>query len=231
MQRLRVSSDQSDTDYDGLLMLGVSVSVILFSAGLSWLWHAHKVWRYAIFTTAAPNSALESDKMLVFGKRLNANKPDADFQSRLRRAVTLCQQNNVQYMFLLGGAIKPNVISEARAGWRWLQNQLPPHVNVVLEERSRNTLENLRNIRSDLRQRNLALEVVLVSSRYHLYRCLLISQGLGFKVHLVAAEPNLSCQLNVYRKIASEAFLSHWYNTGFFVSKLLKRRRILAKIQ
>jgi hypothetical protein len=101
IQHLQASSDQSDTDYDGLLMLGVSVSVILFPAGLSWLWHAHKVWRYAIFTTAAPNSALESDKMLVFGKRLNA------------------------------------------------------------------------------------------------------------KVHLVAAEPNLSCQLNVYRKITSEAFLSH----------------------
>jgi len=108
------------------------------------------------------------------------------------------------------------------------QPDLKPQL--ILEEASRNTLENLKQARLFLTQQNSALQVDLLSNRYHLYRCQALAQGLGFNVTLVAAEKHFDGRWANCYKIFMEAFFSHWYHTGARVSRWLNNKRMLAKI-
>ncbi len=62
---------------------------------------------------------------------------------------------------------------------------------LVLESSSRDTMQNLRNARSQLREAAHHGRVTLLSSRYHLARCALFARQPGLDADVCAAEPTL----------------------------------------
>lgn len=174
-------------DADVLHAAAVTVLVVLLSGGLVWLAYLVHVWR------VAARSSLQTPRrmvVLVFGCRLANDEPTPEYCRRLQRALMLARTHFTDHILLLGGH-SGGQVSEAAAGEVWLRQQrLPSPVRLELEPDSTDSLENLRHARRILLARQTGLPpVALVTSRYHLARCLRLSQRLGFEAVPVAAEP------------------------------------------
>ena len=217
-------------DRDVLHAAVVSVLVVLLSAGTVWLAYLIHVCRIAARSPLAPPGRMIT---LVFGRRLELDAPEHDYRQRLQRALALVQSQHTDHLLLLGGACEGQV-SEASAGYAWLQQQgLPGGVRVELEQESVDSLENLRHARQLLQGFNAdaALPpVALVTSRYHLARCLLLARRLGFSGLPIAAEPTLPWQPRYLAVLLMEATYLMWIDLGLRWADLIGHRRMAARI-
>lgn len=189
-------------------MLLLSLAVIVLSAGLSWLALTLWLWGRA---RRYPHDVKGGRAVLVAGVRLNGCSPTADFRARLQRAETLWRTER-RTVAVLGGFTSPECPqSEAAAGRDLLHSSGVDPGDLVVEERSRHTLENLRHAR-ELFGTQEAL--VIISNRYHLPRLCLMAQRLGLKLLPCAAEARADLGPRATGRLVLEAFFVHWYLTG-----------------
>jgi uncharacterized SAM-binding protein YcdF (DUF218 family) len=224
-RRLRYLRDR-DVQYAAL----VAVLVWLLSAGLVWLGYLIHVWRIAARSSLAPPRRMT---VLVFGQRLAHDRPQPDYRQRLRRALELLHHEQMDHLMLLGGR-SGGGRSEAEAGLAWLQQQgLPAAVQIELEQDSVDSLENLRHARRLLQAQSPTGElpaVALVTSRYHLARCLLLARRLGFDSVPIAAEPALPRRPRYLGRLLMEATYLMWIDIGLRWARLTGRRRMTERI-
>jgi vancomycin permeability regulator SanA len=213
---------------DGDVWHSLIVSALACAATAGVLYLVYLV-RVALIAERAQCRADPDALLLVFGRRLGANgKPERDYIGRLQRALEILIRQPRQNLMLLGGASSAQV-SEAAAGLQWLRaHGLPTAVEVTLEQASTDSLENLRHARSLLG--SPLPRVVLVSSRYHLARCLALARALGFRARVCAAEPRLRWSMVIARRIALEAGYLMWLQTGTAWARLIGNRRMLARV-
>ena len=178
-------------DRDVLHSLAVAALACAASLGVVYVGYLVHVLRIA---RSAPCEPAVGETVLVFGKHAPRGRPDPDFDARLRRAASLWRRRPPLRMLLLGGgpAGAPSEAAVARAGLLGLG--VPAAAPLVLEDRSRDTLQNLRNARALWNPGPPPAPVTLLSSRYHLARCALLAGQLGMRWELCAAEPAHSSQ-------------------------------------
>lgn len=214
-------------------MLSLSLLWVLSTLGIVLVWYATKV--YHVAKTAKPT--FQNDIWILFGKQLNENQLDIEFKQRLNAVIDWLSIEKPKCIILQGGITGKNSLSEAQAGQAYLFNS-PKFItlysdatSLILEDTSKNTLENLRHTREYLQQAKLPLNVTLISNRYHLLRCSVMAENMGFSAICLPAEKEWTLDLTQVYKILLEAFFLNWYCTGKFVSKLLSNERILHKIR
>lgn len=216
-----------------LLQLAAVVGMaVLLSLGLVWLGYLIYVWRVAARTPLAPPDRRD---VLVFGRKLVGDRPERDYQARLARALALVHEARVARLFLLGGC-SGGRISEAEAGLSWLRGHgLPDGLQPKLEQASTDSLDNLRHARSLLRHEDhtVALPpVALVTSRYHLPRCLLLARWLGFAASVpVAAEERLRLDRRIAARLLAEASYVMWIDLGLRWARLIGHARLLMRVR
>ncbi|MCX7512593.1 YdcF family protein [Frateuria sp. STR12] len=208
----------------------VMLFAVLLSAGLVWLGYIAHVWRIARRTpTTRPGRWV----VLVFGRQLAGNHPEADYRARLGRALALVRAGQARRLLLLGGHSGGDR-SEAQAGLVWLQRHgLPADAPVELEQESTDSLENLRHARGLLQggdRAELLPPVALLTSRYHLARCLLLARRLGFDAHPLAAEATLPRTPRYLARLLMEATYLMWIDLGVRWARLIGHRRMAARI-
>lgn len=182
----------------------VTVLALVLSAGLVWLGYLIHVCRVALRSPLAPPRRMVT---LVFGRRLERDVPEHDYQQRLRRALSLAEQRQTDHLLLLGGC-SGGQCSEAAAGQAWLQRHgLAGGVRVELEQDSVDSLENLRHARR-----------------------LLLARRLGFDGLPVAAEPALPRQRRYLGLLLLEASYLMWIDLGLRWAHLIGHRRMAARI-
>jgi len=195
----------------GYKMLLLSNLMILMSFGLS---YASALVRIVRLGRNAPMVAHTQD-VLILGKQLQNGRADNEFYRRLTRGSELYRHQGVQRLILLGGRTSQEGPSEAEVGRDVLLSLGVPDSVIVLEERSRHTLENLRNAR-DLLGKGYQKQIGLISSRYHLARSQSMAECLGLRVEVIAAEAEANfCKPGV---LFLEAYLYHWYLVGHFMA-------------
>jgi len=212
------------TDTDGYLMLGVSCLLMLLTAGTSLL----LAFLYVLLIAIDSTTQCKANKIVIFGKRLRNNLPGLCFRQRLDRAVSLVKDNADKQIYILGGIIGSADISEAQAGRDYLQDHIETN-NIYLEQASRNTLENLKNLKTHFLQDDN--HISLITNRYHLARASLIAEGFGFKIERCSAEEAYSASVGGILTILAEAFHLHWYLTGRVYAKLTGNQRMLSRLQ
>ncbi|WP_132142464.1 YdcF family protein [Luteibacter rhizovicinus] len=209
----------------------VTILAVVASCGLVYVGYLAHVWHLAARSPLVPPRRMV---ILVFGRRLVADEPEADYRARLGRGLDNASAGNAEQVLLLGG-LSGGVVSEAEAGQRWLLAQgWPGNVPLELEQASIDSLENLRHARSMLRDQvdagGALPAVALVTSRYHLARCLLLARRLGFDATPVAAEPRLPRSLRYVVRIAAEAGYIMWTDIGLRWAVLIGNRRMVERI-
>lgn len=214
-------------------MLSLSVFWVLSTLGLALVWYVAKVYQLA--KTAQPN--FQNETWILFGKQLNENQLEIDFKKRLNALIDQLIIEKPKCIVLQGGITGKNSLSEAQAGQAYLFNSTKftrlysSEIPLIIEDKSKNTLENLKHTRQYLQQAKLPLKVTLISNRYHLLRCSIMAHNMGFSTVCIPAEKEWSLNLTQAYKILLEAFFLNWYCTGNFVSQLLNNQRILQKIR
>ncbi|MEI7035395.1 ElyC/SanA/YdcF family protein [Fulvimonas yonginensis] len=216
-------------DRDVLHAAAVTLLAVLLSGGLVWLGYLlHVVW----IAWRTPSALCERQVLLVFGRRLAVDRPERDYRARLARARALIRSGQVRQVLLLGGCSGGRV-SEAEAGYAWLARRgLPAAVEVVLEQDSVDSLENLRHARDLLRGASTGAlpPVALLTSRYHLARCLLLARRLGFEGRPVAAERALPCTPRYLVRLLREAAYLMWIDLGVRWARLVGLGRMAERI-
>jgi uncharacterized SAM-binding protein YcdF (DUF218 family) len=217
------------SDRDILVAAFVTAVACVGSLGLVYVAHLARVcWLAA----RAPARAAERRAMLIFGRRLVDDRPEADFLKRLARGRAHALAGLADRVLLLGG-YSGGSISEAEAGRRWLVAEgWPTGVPLELEQASIDSLENLRHARVLLREREHEPlpPVWLVTSRYHLARCLYLARRLGLEAAPVAAEECLPLGRRYLTRLLMEAGYLMWIDTGMRWAALTGNRRMATRI-
>lgn len=216
-------------DRDVRVALLITLLVLLLSAGLVWLVYLIRVWRVAARSSVTPPRRMV---VLVFGRRLDHDVPGHDYRRRLQRGLSLAQAGQVERLLLLGGC-SSGQFSEAAAGLAWLRHHgLSAQLPVELEQESIDSLENLHHARCLLQTQYAQLpSVALVTSRYHLARCLLLASRLGFNGFPVAAEAALPLRLRYLGRLLLEASYVMCLDIGLRWAALIGNQRMAARIR
>jgi uncharacterized SAM-binding protein YcdF (DUF218 family) len=210
----------------GAASLGLAVLTVLGGAGLPW---AYRCWQ--VLRGTHGDEPVGADAILVLGRRLEANRLTPVFEARLAHAEALWRLGLAPRIFLAGGTTGTALRSEAEAGRDWLVARGVPTVVILLEDSSQHTLENLFNVRTELRAAGWRT-LLLVSDPLHLARAKATAQGLNLEVGCspALASPPRRGSLGWCRRAALEGFLLHWYYTGILYSRLIRSERQLERV-
>lgn len=127
--------------------------------------------------TAKPQ---KSDCIIVLGCKVYGTVPSPFLAWRLDRAAKLYSEGYGNYIIVSGGRGSGEDISEAEAMKRYLISKGVNKVNVIEEDKSMTTMENLQNSKKIMKERDLKTAVV-VSNKYHLKRASLIAKYCDIK--------------------------------------------------
>lgn len=135
---------------------------------------------YSVFIQLMPH-VMQFDYVIIHGcglaggermTRLLANRVDKaiEIYNRCRKKPILIPS---------GGRGSDEKISEAEAMRRYLVEYGIPQEHILLEDNSATTLENLKNSKKIIDSRPGGKRTALVSSNYHMYRCLSYARSAG----------------------------------------------------
>lgn len=226
--RLTSDSSQRKADIDGLFMLFISSAFIFATLGISLFVLIIRV----ILRARLSDDSMQDSPLCLFGYQLSNNKVAPILQERLDYLLQTSSKNNM-LILLLGGITKGNTIAEAKAAFDYLIEVKPSlESRLRIEDKSRNTLENLKQARKSLDKelKDFDGKIVLVTHDYHLLRCEAMAKALGFYPYSAGCKTNSKLSFNFIFKVIGEAFFIHWFYTGYFIGKLFSSKRILEKI-
>ena len=100
-------------------------------------------------------------------------------RGRVDKAVEIFYKMNQRPVLVLsGGQGRDEKISEARAMYRYLEKECFPTDKMILEENSRTTYENLKNVRNMLDRDRKKHKYIFVTNNYHVFRTSLFAKKL-----------------------------------------------------
>jgi len=220
-----IPSRNNKLDFDGYLTILLSIVVVLITSGLSLLLS----WAYVIQVARRNQTkVLDDNSILVHGKCLINEQPDHDYRIRLQRAITIVKSNNPKSIYILGGKTDGTDISEAQAGKNYLIDAGIDSKLIVLEEQSQNTLENLKRFRDIIKTD--PQQVLLITNRYHLARCLMMAKGFGIDVTACPAEDKFVFCFDELANTFKESFHVHWFLIGKYWANITNNKTMLDRI-
>ncbi len=210
----------------GAASLGLAVLSVLGLLGLPWVFRFRQVVR-----GVHGDEPAAADAILVLGRKLEGDWLTPVFEARLAHAEALWRQGFAPRIFVAGGTTGTAVRSEAEAGRDWLVARGVPAPAILMEDRSQHTLENLFNVRGQMRDGGWST-LLMVSDPLHLTRARATARGLDLKVCCspAADAPPSHGTLGWWRRAAFEGFLLHWYHTGMLYSRLIHSEQQLGRV-
>ena len=172
----------------GLILAGVLAFAVLLGVVLS-----------------GAHSSVSGDPqvMIVLGCQVKPWGPSVLLQDRLDTALAYLQDHPDMTVVACGGQGADEPESEARAIAGYLTENGVSKRNILLDEDSHNTHQNLENAARLLSEENLdpaQTKVVVVSNGFHLTRARMLAQRCGFDEvsTLAAPESHLPSRLKMY---------------------------------
>jgi Uncharacterized conserved protein len=149
----------------------VILGALLILLGLSQLY---------IFTGGTKKITEKSDAIIVLGCKVNGKEPSRFLLERTLKAKELYSEGLGEYIILSGGQGSGEEISEAMCMKKILVDDGIPEDKLILEDKSKNTYENLNNSREIIKEKNFN-SVIIVSNEFHLRRAEMLGDKLGIK--------------------------------------------------
>lgn len=119
------------------------------------------------------------DYVIVLGSQLSNDEPGPVLKLRLDKAFEYARENPDTYLILSGGKEKRKTETEAQVMKRYLVEQGVPEGQLLLEERSASTLENLVFSKELIGERSRTARIGILTSNFHLYRAQMIARKQG----------------------------------------------------
>jgi len=142
------------------------------------LWCGWLGWK--IVHGSGVDETRRADVAIVLGAAAYGDKPSPVFEQRIAHAVELYKNGTVKKIILTGGFGDGAQFSESEVARRYAIEQGVPATDLLLEKKSRTTLDNLRMAR-DLMKEHGFKDALLVSDPLHMERAAWMMQDLGMK--------------------------------------------------
>ena len=153
------------------LWLGFKISLVLVLANA--LFSIGQVYYYSRL-----EHTQTADAAIVLGAAAWDKRPSPVFQERINHAITLYQGGRVDKLVFTGGTPKKGFMTEAEVGRRYAIKQGVPARDILFENTSRDTYQNLANIKPLLREHEIG-SIVIVTDPYHTARAAAMAKDLG----------------------------------------------------
>jgi uncharacterized SAM-binding protein YcdF (DUF218 family) len=137
---------------------------------------------YRIWDQGGRDDSRAADAIVVLGAAQYDGRPSPVFQARLDHAIQLYHDGIARVLVVTGGKLPGDRTTEAAAAKAYALAHGVPAEAILVEDRSRTTLESLRAVGRMLREQQLTT-VVFVSDRTHMLRVLRIATDVGIDGH------------------------------------------------
>jgi uncharacterized SAM-binding protein YcdF (DUF218 family) len=150
------------------------IALWLLLAGTVWCTVlATLIWRYG-----SHDHATKSDCIIILGAAVQGTTPSPVFEERIRHAIHLYQAGFSPKLLFTGGIGEGQTHSEGSVGRSVATEQAVPTGDILIEERSRTTQQNLSEARLIMQKHGLK-SAIIVSDPLHMKRAMMMAAGLG----------------------------------------------------
>ncbi|MGK9044713.1 YdcF family protein [Mammaliicoccus vitulinus] len=135
------------------------------------------------------------DYIIVLGAGLIGDKVTPLLASRINKGIDIYKKNPDSKLIMSGGQGADELISEALAMKNHALNKGVPKEDIILENQSKNTFENLRFSNALV---NPQSKLAIVTNYYHLFRALIIAKEANIKCIGYGAKTKLYFSINAF---------------------------------
>ena len=135
------------------------------------------------------------DTIIVLGARTDGYDISDTLRLRLDEAINYYNKNQSVNIIVSGGIGEGETVSEASAMKNYLVENGVESNNIIKEEKSNTTLENIVYSIDIIEELNISKEVIIVTSDYHLFRAMTIGEILGLDTSGLCYESSISNKL------------------------------------
>lgn len=128
----------------------------------------------------------KTDYLVILGAGLNGDKLSLSLLKRMEKSVEYLKLNPDSTVVVSGGQGPNETISEAEAMKRYLVSNGIKEEQIIKEDKSTNTMENLKFTKKKLDEVNKKegnYEITIVTSGFHMFRSKILAARNGFKAH------------------------------------------------
>ena len=134
------------------------------------------------------NNSPKVKYLIVLGAGLKGDIPSEVLKYRLNKAIKYFKENPDTIFIVSGGQGKDELISEAEAMEIYLSERGIPIKNIIKEDKSTSTYENLKFSDKIIKEKEITGDIAVMSNSFHMYRVKMISKKLNFPLKTVYAE-------------------------------------------
>jgi uncharacterized SAM-binding protein YcdF (DUF218 family) len=131
-----------------------------------------------VYQFSHPQVLSEADAAIVLGAAAWDKRPSPVFRERINHAIHLYRTGKVKKILFTGGSPKPGFMTEAAVGRRYAIRNGVDANDIIYENHSRDTWQNLVNAQIIAEDNDLN-SFIIVSDPYHLARANFIARDLG----------------------------------------------------
>jgi uncharacterized SAM-binding protein YcdF (DUF218 family) len=164
------------------------------------------IWRFG-----AIDSATHADCIIVLGAAVYGNSPSPVFEERVRHGVELYHRGAAGKLLFTGGFGNGAAHSESQVGSVFAQSLGVVTTDILIEEISHTTYQNLREAK-ELMQHNNLRSAIIVSDPLHMNRAMMMAKNLGIEA---TSSPTPTSRYRSFRAklgfLRREIYFWHYY--------------------
>jgi uncharacterized SAM-binding protein YcdF (DUF218 family) len=130
------------------------------------------IWRFA-----SQDATEVADTIIVLGASVIADKPSPVFEERIKHGINLYRNGLSKKIIFTGGFGSGKRYSESYVGASMAINQGVPAQDILIEESSRTTQQNLYYAHKLMQENNLN-SAIIVSDPLHMKRAIMVAEDL-----------------------------------------------------
>ena len=157
------------------------ISYILFTLGMAALVYtaanAIIIWRYGNVDEKRP-----ADTAIILGAAVDQGELSPVFRERVNHGIWLYQNGYVKKLIMTGGYGAGNLSSDSYIAKQYAESQGIPGEDILYEEKSAITQENLRYAREIMDEEGLR-SAILVSDPLHMKRAMTMAKDYGIPAY------------------------------------------------
>jgi uncharacterized SAM-binding protein YcdF (DUF218 family) len=173
--------------------------------------------RIYIFGSNSPD--MKADAAVVLGAAVWSNQVSPVFRERINHAIDLYRQHKVRKIIFTGGQGNPNEPTEAGAARAYALQSGVPKDDILIEESSHTTFENIVYARQLARDNGLN-KVLIVSDPMHMKRAITMATDIGLDAY---PSPTPTTRYITWKTQLEELSRETFYYIGYRTSTLLGR--------
>jgi uncharacterized SAM-binding protein YcdF (DUF218 family) len=168
-----------------------------------------------IYTYGNNVADVKADAAIVLGAAVWSDEVSPVFRERINHAIDLYRSDKVRKIIFTGGRGNRNELTEAAAARRYAIRNGVPAKDILIEERSHTTYENVVNAKQ-LADANGLMKVLIVSDPMHMKRGVAMAGDIGLEAY---PSPTPTTKYQGWRSQMGSLVQETYYYLGYLAWK------------